>query len=226
MNTTYPYTSPIIMDDATFQNYGGNTGTGAAAQRTAAYLMAEMALTEDLSTFLLPTTITGTYFYNPTHRYFITDYAYIHSIGHIKFIDFDGDVYYTITGTDNIYAAIRDNERGIIDIQYLIGYCKCSSHGRAYPYQIEIAYTSGLPTGTATQPDFLLALTTYSDLMLNEIIGYGNESPGDIGIQQWSNQEYRENRVKLMRTTFGTSARANFVARLVRKYKRRRLVRL
>jgi hypothetical protein len=67
-----------------------------------------------------------------------------------------------------------------------------------------------------------MALVTYADIILQEMIGYGNEAPGDVGVQEYANQEYREKRVGLIRTSFGTSARANFAHRMLsrlRKYR-------
>ena len=67
-------------------------------------------------------------------------------------------------------------------------------------------------------------MTTYADIILNEVVGYGNEAPGDIGVQSYTNQQYSENRVKLLRTDFGTSARAQFVKKLIEKRRRKRSV--
>jgi len=64
----YPYASPIILTDAIFTAYGGHTGSSATAQRTAAYLIAEMAATADIGSFLLPTTVTGTFAPNTMHE--------------------------------------------------------------------------------------------------------------------------------------------------------------
>jgi hypothetical protein len=72
----------------------------------------------------------------------------------------------------------------------------------------------------------LLALTTYASIILNEIVGYGNESPGDMGVQSFSNQEYRETRKTLLRTSFGTSARAQFAHGLITRFRKMRYVSL
>jgi hypothetical protein len=69
-----------------------------------------------------------------------------------------------------------------------------------------------------------LGLTTYADIILNEIQGYGNEAPGDIGVTDYRNQQYSESRVALIRTAFGTSARAQFVHRLFIKFRHHRWV--
>ena len=224
MNNIYPYSSPIILTDDIFQKYGGDKGKVEAEEAyEAAYLLSEMAVWSELDTFLLPTLVTGTQYYNPS-QVFLLDYTYVNSISEIRFIDFKGDTYYTISGTDNIHASLRDSTRGIVDINTILGSCGCSSHGRPYPYQIQTVYTAGLPTGTASKPDILMALVTYADIILNEMVGYGNESAGDIGVKSFKNQDYSEDRVALLRTTFGTSARAQLIQKLLAKYKVRRKV--
>ena len=213
----FPYNSPIIMTDAIFGLYGGHAGDSVPAQRTAAYLMAEMAATRDLSTLLLPVTVTGTYTFNPIHMQngLMLDYGYIQRVIATYFLDFDSAVYWGQTGTANDYVAIKNDDYGVLDINYMLSTCNCSNSTSMYPYKIRVVYEAGLPTGTATRPDYLMALTIYADLMLQEMIGYGNEAPGDIGVQKYANQEYREERVGLLRTTFGTSARANLAHRLL-----------
>ncbi len=64
-------------------------------------------------------------------------------------------------------------------------------------------------------PNFLLALTTYSQIILNEVLGYGNEAPGDIGVEDYQNMGYRENRMALFRTVYGSSPKALFAHRLL-----------
>jgi hypothetical protein len=215
--TFYPLNSAIILTDTLFVQYGGHTGSSVAAQRNAAYLMAEMAATRDLSTLLLPVIVTGTYTFSPIdmRNGLMLDYGYIRRVLSTSFLDFSGDVYWTQAGTGNDYVAIGHADYGVLDINYLVNNCNCSTTLSPYPYQIRVAYEAGLPTGTATKPDYLMALTIYADLMLQEMIGYGNEAPGDVGVQKYSNQEYREERIGLLRTTFGTSARANLAHRLL-----------
>jgi hypothetical protein len=143
------------------------------------------------------------------------DYGYVQRVISTSFLDFDGTAYWTQAGTGNDYVAIKHADYGVLDIDYMISNCNCSNSLSPYPYQIRVVYEAGLPTGTATRPDYLMALSIYADLMIQEIVGYGNEAPGDIGVQRYSNQEYREERVGLLRTTYGTSARANLAHRLL-----------
>src|SRR4030043_6695 len=56
------------------------------------------------------------------------------------------------------------------------------------------------------------------------IAGIGNEAPGDVGVQDYRNQQYSESRAALIRTVFGTSARAQFVYKLFTKLRKHRWV--
>ena len=218
----YPYSSPIILTDAIFIAYGGHTGTTTTAQRNAAYLISEMLATEEVGSFFLPTTITGTHI--PDSSPLTLDYGYVNAVNLVRFIDEEDTVYWSQAGTDNYYVSIRGNgKRGQIDIDYLVAHCNCCSAGQ-YPYKVQVVYNAGLQSGTSYHPDVLLALTTYADITINEIIGYGNEAPGDIGVQEFSNQQYKESRVALLRTTFGTSARAQFATKLLNRLRKLRYV--
>ena len=211
------------MTDAIYVMYGGHTGTTTTAQRNAAFLIAEMAATEDIGSFLLPTTFTGTY--TPEYgRPLMLDYGYINSVDLVRFIDEQDAIYWSQAGTANYYVSIRGNgKRGIIDIDYLVAHCNCCSSGE-FPYKVQVVYNAGLQSGTSYHPDVLLALTTYAEIIINEIIGYGNEAPGDIGVQDFSNQQYKESRVALLRTSFGTSARAQFATKLLTRLRKLRYV--
>lgn len=213
----YPFTTPQIMGDAAFQAYGGLSANTSEEQRKSAYFIAELAATEDIGTFLLPTNITGSYsrIISPLSL----GHTYVNQVFWVRFYDTKESVYYTISGTSTVYAGLRNPKYGLLDIDYFFSNCACSSRGISYPYQVEVAYNAGLPTGTSLNPSFMLALTTYSQIILNEIQGYGNEAPGDVGVKNYQNQSYRESRVALLRTTFGTSARANFAHKLLTKYR-------
>ncbi len=205
----YPYTIPLILTDSIFTAYGGLAENSQPTQRQAAFLIAEIAASEDLGTFLLPTIVTGTFQYRQ-YQPIILDHTYVRQVYVTWLLDREEDVYYTITGTSNLYVSLKNMDRGLVDLDYLILNC-----GASLPYSVRMSYQAGLPTGTASRPDVLLALTTYADIVLHEVLGFGNESAGDIGVQKFESQEYREERVKLIRTAFGTSARAQFVSRLL-----------
>lgn len=209
MKMLYPYSSPIILNDAIFEEFGNNLDTTTPATRQHAYYIAEKKTTEYLETFLLPTTVTGTYSYNPS---ILLDHAYVSAINVVQFLDNKEYVYWSQTGTANVYQSLRNSEYGIMDLFYLSGWCSCHPYrGIYYPYQVKVSYTAGLPTGTANQSDFLMGMSMYAGVILNEILGYGNESTGDIGVIEFKNLDYAEKRVGLINTVFGNSAKAKFI---------------
>ena len=206
---TYPHSSPIILTDADFVVYGGETGASTAAQRNAAYLAAEKKATSFIGTFLLPTIVTGTYVFDPI-RNLATEYGYVQSINSviIRSRDFDSECSITETAA---CAYIRDDGYGILDVNYISWYCGCISPSNIY--QIEISYTAGLSAGVITQVDYLSYLVALADIFLKEISGDGgNEATGDIGVQSFSDEGYSEERFPLRNTSLGSSARANWIA--------------
>ena len=216
----YPYSDPIILTDDLFNSDKLGLTLGLEVQRQAGYWLAEWKATQDLSTFLLPTTYSGTFLFK--NYELLLDHNYVSAVNLTRFIDFQERVYYTISGTANIYQSMASEERGILDLQYLIGNCACHSASRPNPYKVQVVYETGLPSGTSYRPNVLLALTTYATIILNEVIGYGNEAPGDIGVAEYANQEYREKRKGLVNNAFGKSAKATFAHGLLtglRKYR-------
>jgi hypothetical protein len=224
MNELYPYPNPIIMTESIFQAYGGVLDGSTPEMRTVAYSVAEEFATDDIGTFLLPTIVTGTYFYDHIHNPIITDYAYVNEVILVRFLDVEEDIYYTISGTANVYASLRNDTRGIIDIHQIFGNCACATNLQPYPYQVQIVYDAGLPTGTANQPRVLLALTQASDMILNQMEGFGNEADGLVGVEAFKNQDYFEKRHNLKNTVFGSSARAQFVSNLLVNLRKHRFV--
>jgi len=205
------------LTDAVYIAYGGQTGTSTAFQRQAAYVIAESDVSDYVGTPIVPTIVTGTYFYPHVGSTVQLDWAYLQRVINIKFLDTKGTAYYTITGVDNYKAAIRYAERSVVDIFWIYGNCADCS-GIYVPYQFEIVYECGLSTGTSTAPGILLALTQAANQELNEIIGYGNEGVGLVGISEFSNQDYREKRNPMVGSVFGSSAKAQYIQKLLKKY--------
>lgn len=205
----YPYYTPQILNDDIFLRYGGQTGTSTALQRQAAYLLAEEQMTEHLSSFLVPTTITGTLFW--VGNLYETEFGHVSSV-----------LLVTVTSIESVYpltqvvytgsALVRNAEYGYFDIVLPVR--------PIAPYNVSMVYQSGLSTGTVTQPSMLAALSLAAAINLNEWdASLSNEGSSDIGIQSFQNQSYQETRVKLGRNTFGSSPAAQRVARLVQKYR-------
>lgn len=207
---TYPHSTPLILNDSIFVEYGGQTGTFTAAQRTNAYRIAEQQATNYLGTFLLPTIVTGTWGYAPR---IITDYGYVHQVYAVNVLS-KNNLSTCDLQSDSACVFVHDDTFGYLDVSCLINYCNCA--GLVLPYQVQVAYQAGLPTGVATQPTMLLALTMAATINLNEMTFPSlNESTGDIGVKSFASLDYREERVKMRRTAFGTSAKAEKIANLM-----------
>lgn len=208
----YPYTATgtLILNDAIFTEYGGQTGSFTPAQRQNAYRIAEQQATNYIGTFLLPTVITGTWGY--AHRV-VTDYGYVHRIYSVQVLGLS-NLQTCSLYTGSACGLIWEDTYGYIDVSCVTQYCNCV--GLVAPYQVQIAYQAGLPTGVASQPPVLLALTMAAQINLNEMtFPSQNEGVGDIGISEFSSLDYREKRVPMRRTAFGTSARAEKIASLI-----------
>lgn len=219
----YPYNTPIVMTDETFLLYGGMTGTSGDAQRQIAYGLAEEQMTEYIHSFLIPTIVTGTFFWrggNPI----ILDYGNITNVLLVAINSHDWSNGCTLTSTTGCYAVRGDGRYGAIDVQALVN---CSGCGQVVspPYNVQVVYESGLQTGTSFGNSMLQALTLASQINLNELdFSLSNEGTADVGIQNFSNQKYTETRITLGTTAFGNSAVAQRIARLVRKYRTKPVV--
>lgn len=220
----YPFNSPIVLTDVIYEEYGGSLANTTKAQRQAAYWIAEQDVSTEIDTFLTRTIVTGTYAYGARVQ---LEHSNVHSVLLIRYVDFEETIFYTISGTANVYASLWDAKRGIVDIALILRNCACTIPGwnnLKVPYQLQIIYDTGLPSGTVYRPDVLLGLSTYAGIIINEIVGWGNEAPGDAGISEFSNQNYREKRKGLLNTTFGQSPKANFVRRMLNRLKEYRYV--
>mgnify|MGYP007027865941 CR=1 FL=1 len=206
----YPYNSPVIMTDSVFTMYGGMTGTFTQAQRSAAYLIAEQQATTYLNAFLLPTTVTGTWGYASR---ITTDYGYVTDIKAVNILSQNGSTNCNLQ-SNNGCVFVWEDTFGYLDVGCVMNYCGCNNY--VVPYQIQVSYESGLPTGVATQPAVLLALTMAAQISLNEMIYPSqNEGVGDIGVQEYSSMGYSEKRKTLKFTAFGSSAKAQKIANLL-----------
>jgi len=229
----YPFHSPIILNDVTFVQYGGKIGSFSRAQLDSAYTMAEQQATNYIGTFLLPVVVTGSFVTVPTNvQRICTDYGYVSQILDViirtERITYSGGCELVNSQGG---AFIYEDTFGYVDvykIQTLYGCYNSSPYGFGgyypnianAPYQYQITYEAGLPTGTSTLPLMLSALTTAAQIHLNEMfpgeVGT-NEGVGDVGIQEFQSFGYNERRTAhaLRRTAFGGSAQASRVASLI-----------
>ena len=214
MDKAYPFVTGQVLTDDIFANYGGLTGTTTTFQRGAAYFIAEEWVSNNIGTPIAPATITGTYFYPQVGSTVQLDWMYLQSIVEIRFLDNGGSNYHTISGVGNYDAAIRNQTRSIIDIFAIYG--NCQGCGVSYaPYQFQIVYVAGLPATRVAAPNVSMALVEVAKMVLNEIQGYGNEGVGGVGIEAFKNQGYFEKRVALVNTVFGSSAKAQWIMKLL-----------
>lgn len=216
----YLYNTPQILTDSIFLLYGGQTGTSTPSQREVAFTMAEEQMVEYLQSYLTPTVVTGTYLWrnkNPLEL----DYGWVISVNRVSINSVDwtnGCEVETVTGC----FAIRNAQYGYLDVNYLLKCGGCHSIVGFPPYNIQVAYETGLATGTYTSARMLQALTLAAQINLNEIdVSLSNESMADAGIEFFINQRYHEKRMKGITTVFGNSAMAQRVARLVRSLRAR-----
>lgn len=224
----YPFNSAIILNDTVFTEYGGKTGTFTPAQRQSSYLLAEMQVSSYIGTLLLPTNVTGTYPYMGKNR-IPTDYGYVHQLYNVNVLS-KGFLSSTCNLVDNEACGYIYNDTfGYIDFKQVALICGLSFYGGigggaivvpAVPYQIQISYQAGLPTGTASQPPFLEALTILAQIDLNEKDPGNsgiNETTGDLAVQSYKSLDYSEVRGEhsLVKTALGESAKAMRARRLL-----------
>lgn len=218
MSVEYYHLAPVILDDDLYIRYGGRTGTSTIAQRLAAYQIAEAQMIRELNTFLLPTTVTGTWQYSPyLPPRLELPYHHMISVDAVTFLSQESLCSCDIA-EDAGCAFIADSTFGYVDVRRLTSTylgCGCTLE---IPYQVRIAFTAGLPTGTAANDAALqLALTMVAELNLLEVIDPAalEGGPGDPGIREYVSMGYGEKRMPMAATVFGSSARANKAKQLV-----------
>lgn len=226
----YFHLSPVILTDALFFKYNPDLiVTGTFDQREDAYLTAEQYMMQHLQTFLVPTTVTGTYLYPHPAQGIRLDHGYIQSIDRIKAKSLDDDCDCDLT--ENDACAIIRGTWGYIDFRVTerAVRAQCGSCGYGSYYNIDVTYTAGLPTGTSALDRSLhKALSKVARVELMETVDPGaNEGgPGDPGVKSWSSLGYSETRQDMMSTSFGQTAIGNYAARLVKHLKKRRPLKL
>lgn len=226
-------TSSQILTDDIFTTYGGATGTSTAAQRQAAYAIAEGEAVTEIGTFVAPTTVTGTYTWplfgenmqlQHTHLSNVLGVVGIHEAGcncADDAYELDGCAW--IINADGGLVSLRECSN---TAKASCAGCNCGQAGSAL--QARIVYTAGLPAAAASDPRLLLGLVTAADLALQQITDQcaAEGGPGDPGVQSYGSIGYNESRFPLRQTAFGPSARANYAAGLLREFKFNRALRL
>lgn len=229
MSAEYYHLAPVILSDDLFFTYRPDCEvSGSFPTRQAAYIAAEQNMMKAIGTFLLPTTVTGTY--TPTSNPLVLEWDRVSKINSVKVLSRDGGCDCDLT-EEEACALIRDSY-GYIDVvrtQVLAASrCGCGAGGGLNPYQIQVAFTAGLPTGTAANDASLhIGLAMAAELELKHIVDPGalEGGPGDAGVQSYGTKGYSETRVKLKNTPFGTSAIANHIYNRISHLRRKRALR-
>jgi hypothetical protein len=232
--TWHVITGSSILTDDIFTAYGGQTGSSTAAQRGAAYVIAEQFAVQEIGTFLTPTTVTGTFPWPIMATYPTYDFRFklphdrVWSILSVTTIHDAGcdcaDDAYELTGC----AWILDGDGGVLDlrecgntVKAACASCTCG-HSGTDPLQVRVVYSAGIPAGlVASSPTALMGLVTAADLALEQIIdpSCAEGGPGDPGLEAFSDTGYSERRFGLARTAFGNSPRGNYAARMLSPFK-------
>ncbi len=214
----YPYNYPIVLNDQDFLLYGGRTGTSYDAQRQVAYLLAEEQMTDFLHSFLIPTIVTGTFFWRGNNPIEL-DYGNVKSIFTVSINSVDWSRGCTMNAITGCFA-VRSDKYGYVDIAPLLSCGGCGGIVGTFPYNVQIAYESGLETGTSNNPSIMQGLVLAAQINLNEIdVSLSNESTADAAVESFSNQQYSERRKAGLRFVFGNSPMAQRIALLVKKYR-------
>lgn len=218
MNEIYPYSSPIILNDNIFTQYGGLTGSFSHAQLQGAYQASEQLVSKYIGTFLLPTIVTGTYPYEEYKRFIATDYGYVSQILSATLLLIQSSFTCNLAQQQGC-TFIWDDTYGYIHFSMAMASCGCSIGIGSYPmrpYQFQLAYVAGLPTGIATLPLMLQALTVEAGILLNEMsFPTANEGVGNVGITEFKTLDYSEKRKAWKNTVLGQSPKSAFVAMLI-----------
>jgi hypothetical protein len=225
----YPFHSPVILTDTIYNSFGGWTGTSNTAQRQAAYLIAEMQMTEHLASFLSPVQVTGTYEVHAYMQKIYLGYGNILSVDLVNFYNANPTIVWSCIVNNVVgQSFVLDDAYGLILItENILSTCSCASM-MGFPFKADIAFTSGIPSGTAYQPNMLLALTMAASLVLKEFIDPTSleAGAGDAGIEQYAIGTYHEVRKKWGTNIFGNSAVANYVGTLVQPFKHKKAIKL
>jgi len=226
-------TGTSVLNDSLFIQYGGNTGTSTQAQRDAAYMMAEQDAGDYLQTFLVPTTITGSFQWPTVGNRIQLEYKHINTITGLVAIHDTGCDCDTVEVVG--CAIIVDSDNAIVDISNCgsggvlkssCSGCDCFSGGGRSD-RFRIGYTVGLPAGlVAANAKALMGLITIADIALQQITcpETAEGGAGDPSISNFSDSGYSESRQFLKMTTLGGSPRANYAARMLDSLKFKRVL--
>lgn len=230
----YLVTGTSVLTDAIFSDYGGNLDSSTAAQRNAAYQIAEQFAIQEIGTFLTPTTVSGTFAW-PIHERLNLPHTHVRSVSSLTAIHEAGcdcaDDQVELSGC----AWILDYQAGIVSLRecgYQAGAsiaCGCTYREGGQPLLYQIVYEAGIQAGlVAANAAALQGLVTAADLALEQIIDPDGAQggAGDPSLTSFSDTGYSQSHQFLIMTSFGGSPRANFAARMLKPLAYKRALRL
>lgn len=218
-----------IMTDALFVLHGGRLDESTGPVRLLAYTIAEDLIAEHLGTFLSPTIVTGV-FVRPISGWdrIMLPHLHLWSVRQVVGLYDQSQPYGTLEATGTAY--IHDSISGIIRlVPPHAPPCAGCGDSLGLPDRYRVVYEAGFASGTVSSNErALLALTIQSQKILNQIVDpAANEGgAGDPGVQSWTEAGHSEQRVELLRTTFGTSALDNLTVTLLSKLAERPALRI
>lgn len=228
-----PVTSPQVLTEDIFVSYGGHTGSASALQLASAFCIAEQRAAQEICTPLVPTQITGSagaYKVNllAFGQPFTLPHTHLRSVDSVHLVCESCGADCVVT-QQSACVHIKNFMHSIVELRVssssICGTCRvCGS-----PLNFQLHYTAGLEVGLAASvPSILNALTIAADIALQQMVdsGASEGGPGDPGVQKWGSLTYREERTKLRHTAFGSSARANYAADLIKPWKTRRALKV
>jgi hypothetical protein len=228
----YQKTQPCVLTDDIFVRFGGQTGTSTPDQRLIAYTISEELVESHLNTPLCPTQITGSYYWPQ----YVGDSRLQLDVTYLQHVDQVISMALQNCNCDLLSrsgcAIVIEQYTAIVSIVACANYCWgcCGSNYGYAPFLVQIVYTAGLDYPLNHDLMLLQALVTLAN---NELAHLTNSASGcisfpeDSNITSFSSLDYSESR-KLPNVTniFGSSPLAQYLARMLRKFKRKSALRL
>lgn len=203
---------PQILTEAIYDEYNGYSGSLSASQLSNAFVIAESMMVSEIGSYLVPTSVTGSYPI-PIHGKIRLSKGNIISVDGVSMLYDDGCDNCVLSSLDGC-AFITDRLIGVI-VPRASGCWRVCVHS-GWPYLVQVAFTSGLASGYAlTDRRLLQALTMAASLVARQM-----ENPNlvvDSAIIAWSSLRYSERTKETMlrNTAFGGGPISNTIARLV-----------
>jgi hypothetical protein len=232
----YLVTGTAVLNDTIYSDFGGELDSTTAAQRNNAYQIAEQFAIEEIGTFLVPTTISGTFAWPQHDLRFNLPNTHVRSVSSLTAIHEAGcdcaDDQVELSGC----AWIVDHRAGIVDLRQCGNNagqpsiaCGCTYRAHGEPLLYQIVYEAGIEAGrVAANASALQGLTIAAELALEQIVDphAAEGGPGDPSLTNFSDTGYSATRQFLVMTAFGGSPRANYAARMLSPLKFKRALRI